>query len=439
MLSNLRYLLYLWVGVLLFQQMSLAQEVGKDPDVSVDLKALRALAAEHNPTLKQAVAMIEGEEGKALQAGLWPNPTIAYMGEQIGLNDTAGEFQGGLIRQRIVTGGKLRLSREKYEARAEVARHNLTAQQYRVLNDVDTSFYQLLAAEARLELQRDLYNIAKDRYTTVFELVNIGKLNHADLKLAGVDLQKSRLDLFMAQNEREKSITELETVVGRPLPPGFVLMGDLEQGLEEEIPQWEDLLAQTLEQSPQVLAAQQKLEADKITLEREEREPIPDLMLEAGVGRNIVDDQTVYMAGLSLEIPLFDRNQGTIQQARADLQRQRAEIERVRLHLTRKFAGRYSHFLTRYRSALDFQSTVLPKSKQAYEMQLKMYEKNRISWFDLLKFQSEFVKNRLLLVDHLVNFQTERIALNGFLLENGLQVPDSPTPPGHIDAVPKPR
>lgn len=404
-----------------------------------DLTDLRALAAEHNPTLKQAFQLIRGVEGKALQAGLWPNPTIAYVGEQIGLDGTAGEFQGGLIRQRIVTGGKLRLSREKYEARADVARHNLTSQEFRVFNNVNTAYYELLAADARLALHEDLYNIAKDRYKTVFELTNIGKKNHAELKLAGADLQKVRLDLFMTRNERKKAQVELESVIGTPLGETFVLMGKLDDDIPEVLPEWEAMLAGTLENSPQVLAALDKLRADEITLEREKREPIPDLVLEAGVGRNIVDDQTVYMAGLSLEIPLFDRNQGTILQAEADLERQRAEIDRIRLELTRRFAQEYSHFLTRYKSVLDFQTTVLPKSESAYQMQLEMYDRSRIDWMDVLSFQTAYLLNRIQMVDHLLNFHRRRIALEGFLLENGLQVPDSPTPPGHIDAVPKPR
>jgi outer membrane protein, heavy metal efflux system len=416
-----------------------AQETIAEVIPQYDLKALRALAAEHNPTLKQAFQLIRGVEGKALQAGLWPNPTIAYAGEQIGLDGTAGEFQGGLIRQRIVTGGKLRLSREKYEARADVARHNLTSQEYRVFNNVNTAYYELLAADARLALHEDLYNIAKDRYKTVFELTNIGKKNHAELKLAGADLQKVRLDLFMTQNERKKAKVELESVIGTPLGETFVLLGELDDDIPEVLPEWEAMLASTLENSPQVLAALHKLRADEITVEREKREPIPDLVLEAGVGRNIVDDQTVYMAGVSLEIPLFDRNQGTIQQAEADLERQRAEVDRIRLELTRRFAQEYSHFLTRYKSVLDFQTTVLPKSESAYQMQLEMYDRSRIDWMDVLNIQTEYLLNRIQMVDHLLHFHRRRIVLEGFLLENGLQVPDSPTPPGHIDAVPKPR
>lgn len=439
--SKTLFLLFALLNFFMLSCGSIADEVHASvvPRASYDLTQLKALAAQHNPTLVQAVQLIAGEEGKALQAGLWPNPTVAYIGEQIGLDDTAGEFQGGLIRQRIVTGGKLALSRDKYEARADVARHNLTAQEFRVLNDVEISFYELLGATALLELHDDLLNIAKDHYQTTVELVNIGRKSQADLKMAGVDLQKARLDFFMAQNEQRKLLTSLEAVVGTPLGVAAIFEGNLDRGTEVALPDWELLLAKTLEESPQVLAALDKLRSDEITLKREKREPIPDIVLEAGMGRNIVDDQTVYLAGLSLEIPLFDRNQGTIKQAEAGLIGQRAEVERIKLELTRNFAQEYSHYLTRYRKVLDYQSVVLPESRSAFEMQLEMYKASRINWAEVLTTQSAYVANRVEWIQHLVNFQRHRIALEGFLLMNGLQVPDSPTPPSHIDSVPKPR
>ena len=39
-------------------------------------------------------------------AGLYPNPTIGYIGDQMGAQGTAGEIQGGYIQQTIVTAGK---------------------------------------------------------------------------------------------------------------------------------------------------------------------------------------------------------------------------------------------------------------------------------------------------------------------------------------------
>lgn len=406
---------------------------------SYTLERLEALAIENNPTLQQAHQLIRGEEGKAMQARLWPNPELAYVGEQIGLDNTSGEFQGGLLRQRIVTGGKLSLSRQKYEARADAARDNLSAQKLRILNDVESHFYEILGATRKVELYQDLLGASKDHYKTTKESVNIGKMSQADLRLAGVDLQKARLDLFMAQNDLKGRRRVLESVVGTPLGESMVVDGELNSNIDKPLPDWETLLDETIEKSPQILSALDKLRADEITVKREEVEPFPDIVLEAGLGRNNIDQQTVYSAGVSIEIPLFDRNQGTIDQARADLKRQQLELERLRLSLSRDFAVEYSAYLTQYRNVLDYQNVILPRTQTAFEMQLKMYKANRITWPEVLRTQRDYLVSQVQLVEHLVEFQRRRVSVSGFLLTNGLQVPDSPTPPSHIDSVPKPR
>ena len=95
-----------------------AQSSAVGPTGRLELAAVEALAIASNPTLVQAHAQVEGTLGKALQAGLWPNPVLGYEGEKIGVDGTAGEFQGGFVRQEFVTAKKRRVSREKYLARA---------------------------------------------------------------------------------------------------------------------------------------------------------------------------------------------------------------------------------------------------------------------------------------------------------------------------------
>lgn len=438
--SKFDFLFWGVVAALLYTSLlpALGEEVSASPS-QYTLARLNRLARENNPTLKQAHQLVIAEEAKAEQAGLWPNPELAYVGEQIGLNNTSGEFQGGRLRQRIVTGGKLSLSQKKYQARADAARDNLNAQELRVSNDIETHFYEVLGTARKIALYQDLLGAAKDCYQTTLESVNIGKMTQAELRLAGVSLQKSRLDLFMAENELKNRQALLESVVGTSLGEGWRLEGNLTTSLDTPLPDWEILLKRTLEKSPRVLAAIDKLRADEFTVEREQAEPFPDLILEAGVGRNNVDQQTVYSAGISLEIPLFDQNQGTIKQAQADLERQRLEIKRLRLELTTAFAKEYSGYLTQYRSALDYRDIILPRSRVAFEMQVDMFEASRIDWPEVLQTQTNFLNHQLAWVDHLVEFQRKRVSLQGFLLRNGLAPPDSPTPPSHIDSVPKPR
>ena len=93
---------------------------------SLTLKHLESLACANNPTLIQAKAQVDATFGKAIQAGLWPNPQVFYVGEQIGIDtmtdtDSPGEFQGAVIQQEFVTADKLDLSRTKYLERVHVA------------------------------------------------------------------------------------------------------------------------------------------------------------------------------------------------------------------------------------------------------------------------------------------------------------------------------
>src|SRR5712691_6747721 len=60
---------------------------------AISVADLEQLALQHNPTLAQAALQVEAARGKALQAGLYPNPTVGYAGELIGTKGTAGEFQ----------------------------------------------------------------------------------------------------------------------------------------------------------------------------------------------------------------------------------------------------------------------------------------------------------------------------------------------------------
>src|SRR5438874_4165389 len=87
---------------------------------SAGLDELLTLARTRNPDLATAAARVGEARGRMVQAGLYPNPTVGYSGNQI--NDgpgTAGQ-QGGFVAQEFVTGGKLKIARES-------ARYGVTA------------------------------------------------------------------------------------------------------------------------------------------------------------------------------------------------------------------------------------------------------------------------------------------------------------------------
>ena len=140
---------------------------GEQIPTVLTLESLEQIALQRNPTLVQVATQIDISRAKALQAGLYPNPTIGYQGELIGAKNeagrsTAGEFQGGFIQQEIVTAGKLRLSRAKYQQEARAAEIQAMAQQLRVVNGLHIAFYEVLTAQRLIENHGELVKNAED-------------------------------------------------------------------------------------------------------------------------------------------------------------------------------------------------------------------------------------------------------------------------------------
>src|SRR5262249_19004884 len=79
----------------------------------VSLQDLERMALERNPTIGQARSAVDAAAGRTVQAGLYPNPVVSAVGDEISRGPIirGGEYGAG-VQQRIVTAGKLGLSRK---------------------------------------------------------------------------------------------------------------------------------------------------------------------------------------------------------------------------------------------------------------------------------------------------------------------------------------
>jgi len=253
---------------------------------------------------------------------------------------------------------------------------------------------------------------------------------------ANVMLQKARLDLLMTRNQLRAKWYEMASLAGLRREPAPV-EGSLESTLS--LIDFEQALRRLTTESPQILSARAKLKADEIKVRRETVEPIPDLVVSYGYGHNFEAGQGSHNTSLSLEVPLYDWNQGTIRQAEADVMRQRGEIERIELFLQRQLAHAYQNYLTALQNVRSYQEVILPESRRAYEVLLGAYKEDRVDWPSVLRSQRSLYQEQQHYVQHLVAWRSQETLIAGFLLHGGLTPPTGPMPPGHISATPKPR
>jgi len=404
---------------------------------TLTIEELESLALSNNPTLVQANTQLRAEQGAAYQAGLPFNPVVGYVSEQIGVNDTAGELQGGYVQQEFVTGGKLRLSRAKYVQRAQIAATNAYAQQQRVLNDLRAQFYRTMAAQRVIETHRELVVNGEDNVQTQREMLNLGQVSPSAVLQAEVELRRDQLNLKDAENELQKAWRLLSSLTGVARLAPMNLAGSLvtsEQPLD-----YDTALAGLLASSPEMTAAWQKIQHDRIAVERERVQPIPNVIAQVTVGRNFESDDTTAGVNVGLPLPVFDRNRGTIQQALADLTRAQAEVRRLELELQTRLATEYRKYLSAWQRVQEYQTAILPKAQEAAELLNQSYEQRRAPWADVLAARR---LQRTLNLDYVNSQQMYResdIAIRGMLLTGGLTEPAAAISGGHIDATPKPR
>jgi cobalt-zinc-cadmium efflux system outer membrane protein len=398
------------------------------PPPILNLAALEQLALERNPTLVQASANIEAAQGRAQQAGLYPNPTVGYAGERIGAAGTAGEMQGLFIDQTIVTAGKLRLNRDQFAQEVSQTTALALAQQYRVLNSVRIRFYQLLALQRLLDVRSELLKVADDSVQTTEGLLNVGAANEPDLLQARIEARQERVALENARIHYEAAWRQLAALVGVPELPVSQLEGDLEAGVP--LPDFDATLAHLLEASPEIQVAHAEMARTEIGLKREQVEPIPNVQMRVANGYDFETNRDVTSVQVGVRLPLFDKNQGNIHTARAQVAYAQAELRRVQLSLNQRLARAYARYRTAAAIVQTYGKDNLPDAKKAYELYLESFRQRRAAWPQVLVAQRTYFQISVDYNEALTEMRSAEVAILGLLLVDGLSEPVNSRIPG---------
>lgn len=390
------------------------------------LEALERMALERNPTLAQAAAEIRAAEGRRMQAGLYPNPTVGYAGEEISFGPVMrGGEHGFLLQQNIVTAGKLALSRRVFAMEQNQLEALAKAQRQRVLNTVRILYYQALGAERVVEMRNELARIAREAVATSHQLFNVGQADQPDVLEAEIEAERTELGLFAAQNERARVWRQLSAVVGDPSLEYTPLAGEIDEALPELDP--EAALQTILRESPEVEAAQAAVERAEVALKRARVEKIPDIQVRGGLryNRELLErgGRPVGREGIlevSVELPIFNRNQGNVKAAEAELARARHQVERVKLNLRARFARAFREYSDYLLMAGKYNSEMLPRAQKAHEMYLSRFREMAAAYPQVVIARRNFFQLRENYATVLVNLWRADVEIRGLLLVDGL-------------------
>jgi cobalt-zinc-cadmium efflux system outer membrane protein len=263
---------------------------------------------------------------------------------------------------------------------------------------VRQSFYSLLVAQRRAEIYRMLLEIAKRSFDIGSQLAEAGEGTKGDVLFWSIEYDRARVRVLNADVLVETSRRELAAAAAVPREAIPWVEGDLFADLPDfDIPGLQEAVvgANAL---PRAAAAE--VARARWTLDRARVQPIPNVNLMGGYQRQVdYPPQDQGLAQVMLAVPLFDRNQGNIRSARADISKAQADLRNVELDLAMQTAQAMAEYRTAQRMVAWYEESILPKARETVAIMQRLYSEGEVNFLRLLEAQRILTETELTFVD----------------------------------------
>jgi cobalt-zinc-cadmium efflux system outer membrane protein len=319
-----------------------------------------------NPDLAAAQWEIGIAEGERKQAGLIPNPEVSWEAEDTRRDSRTTTV---MLSQPIELGGK-RGARTDVASRAQDSAR--TAQQ-------------------RLQLSRQSLQLAEHGLRVAQGRIEAGKSSPVEGTRAHVQLLEVRLELRRAERDQANAYQQLAQVMGAPLPTSTTVQAATQS--MPTVPPASRLL-ERLNETAELRLAKLQIDQREASLGLEKSQRIPDLTVSIGSQYSETERERVNVVGLSLPIPLFNRNQGNVLAAARRSDQARDLRNATELRLRTEIQTALEQWQTANGEVEAFNQTILPAAQSAVDSATRGFEMGKFGFLDVLDAQRTLISAR---------------------------------------------
>lgn len=289
--------------------------------IKITLDDAIQLALKHNHNLLAAQTTIEQDEALETQANLRPNPALFADWEYLPFNPGSqnasyleNSTEADLGLSYLFERGKKRQHRLQAAKDVTSQARSLVADNERTLTfNVASQFFNVQLAESTLELAtKDVESFRKTVDISEFQY-KAGGMSEGDFLMIKLQLLQYESDYQQAILAKDQGLDDLRNMLGyESVPADYDVSGPFEyQPVNANL---EDLQMKALQDRPDLRAAQQGVTAATSQWELQKADGKVDVTGQANYSHvNGINAATVYV---SVPLPVFNRNQGNIAQAR---------------------------------------------------------------------------------------------------------------------------
>jgi cobalt-zinc-cadmium efflux system outer membrane protein len=294
----------------------------------------------------------------------------------------------------------------------EVALADLGSAELRLRSAVIAAFFDVLAAQELRATAEESVRLAQRATDIAAKRVAAGKISPVEETRARVAEAGARVTLNQSESELRNSRRRLTSLWGNTAPSFTEASGDVEQLPAAPTA---DLILGRLESAPQLRRAQRELERRKALVTLEQARSVPDFTVSLGVKRNLDLPGEQALVALKVPLPIFNRNQGNLQEALRRQEKAAEELQATQTALSSTALQALENVNARRRDADLLRQEVLPGARSTYEAATIGFENGKFSFLEVLDAQRTLIAAKSQYLIALANFHRAQAELESLI------------------------
>jgi len=371
------------------------------PAVRIDLEQAIQMAVAHNHSLKAARTQIQQSEAGEITASLRPNPVFTYddlyvpifSPSQFNSNfiDSTTEFDLG-ISYTIERGHKRQARIHAAKDQTAVTRSQVSDTERGLTFNVAQQFIGILLAKSTLQFANQDFTSYQQTVNLSSEQYRAGAISEGDLLKIKLQLLQFQMDVSQAQLSLVQAYASLRGLAGYDaLPAGYDVVGEL--GYEPLKLNREDLQLKALQLRPDFIAAQQGVAAAQSQYSLAKANGKRDLT--ASFDYTHVSSTNDAGLTLSIEIPIFDKNQGEIARTNYAIGQAQETKTAAQETVMTDVANAYEAFQTGDQVVQLYLSGYLKQAQDSRDISEYAYKRGAVSLLDFLDAERSYRATQL--------------------------------------------
>jgi outer membrane protein, heavy metal efflux system len=396
-----------------------------DPQAGLTVEEAVAYALEHNGELLAVRKEIDAATALVKQAALRANPKVdASLSKTITGTDNNATVNGMLP---LELGGRRSARIRVAERELEMRRQDVANRERILAADVRGKFGEALAAILKLGFDEDLIATSQRSYNLVAARVTEGGTAPLEQNMVLVELNRLRSTREKAEGKAQIEMLELRNLIGMSPEEPLRLRGNFNDVIAP-VPPLTNSTELALSERPDLKFAKAAESLAEARIEQARTEGRLDASLTAGYQRmdssyplNGINDAGklspirstfhYFTVGVSLELPVRNKNRGSIEAAVADAEGAKRRREFLELTVRREVASAYALYNSTARAAEIFRVGVKDQANANLDVVRQTYELGSKTLIDYLGEQRRFIELQNGYIDALLDTYKARVEI----------------------------